>query len=369
MREICHLDAKLFEFLHSPPVLYDAQEIHTVVDHPRLEQATLIVFARTLSLAASLTVVATTAASAQAPAASTFSVPAWAFPNIAPELVAKAPFDSVVAIRVPRSSRTYTLAQVKNQFGPPDWHPSTHPKAPDVVALGRKPAGWACGYCHLLDGQGRSENATLAGLPVEYFTQQMVDIRSGARHSALKGWGPSQNMTNTVRDITDDEIATAARYFASMKAKPRYTVVERIQVPRTDEAGGLYAPKTDGTTEPLGARIIEVTTDLRRHEMRDAAETFISYVPRGSIARGRKIASSATTPTTSCVTCHGPALRGIGVVPPLAGRSPLYMLRQLVGFRTGARAGSTSAPMQAVVAQLEIDDMVAVAAYAGSLKP
>jgi cytochrome c553 len=327
----------------------------------------LIAFVRTLSLAAILAVVATSAAAAQG--APTFTVPTWAFPNIAPELGARAPFDSVAPIRVPRSSRTYTLAQVKNQFGPPDWHPATHPAAPDVVALGRRPTRWACGYCHLLDGQGRSENATLAGLPVEYFTQQMVDIRSGARHSALEGWGPSQNMTNVAKTITDEEIAIAARYFAGMKAKQRYAVVERTVVPRTVEAGGLYAPTTDGTTEPLGARILDVTTDLRRHEMRDAAETFISYVPQGSVARGRKLASSTTTPATSCVTCHGPALRGIGAVPPLAGRSPAYILRQLIGFRTGARAGGASAPMQAVTANLDLDDMIAVAAYAGSLKP
>ena len=315
-----------------------------------------------------LALIAAGTASAQT-STSTFTVPAWAFPNIAPALVAKPPFDSVAPIHVPKSAKTYTLAQVKNQFGPPDWHPATHPKAPDVVALGRRPAGWACGYCHLLDGQGRSENATLAGLSEEYITQQIADIRSGARHSAVPGWGPSQNMTNVVKDITDEEVAIAAKYFAGLKAKQRYKVVEATKVPRTDEAGGLYAPKTDGTTEPLGARIIEVTTDLRRHEMRDAAETFVSYVPVGSIARGRAIATSKTTPASACATCHGPQLRGVGDIPPLAGRSPLYILRQLVGFRTGARAGDTSAQMQVVVANLSIDDMIAAAAYAGSLKP
>jgi cytochrome c553 len=327
----------------------------------------VIVQPRTQFSAGALALALSSSLSAQT--ATTFTVPAWAFPNIAPALVSKPPFDSVVPIRVPNSAKTYTLAQVKNQFGPPDWHPTTHPKAPDVVALGRRPANWACGYCHLLDGQGRSENATLAGLSVEYFTQQIADIRSGERRSALVGWGPSQNMTNVVKDITDAEVAIAAKYFASIKAKPRYKVVERTQVPRTDEAGGLYAPKTDGSTEPLGARIIEVTTDLRRHEMRDAAETFISYVPPGSLARGRKLATSGTNPATSCVACHGPTLRGSGAVPPLAGRSPLYIVRQLVGFRTGARSGSTSEIMQGVASQLEIDDMIAAAAYAGSLKP
>ncbi len=327
----------------------------------------MIAFPRTLSFLAALTSVVTSAAAGQA--ATTFTVPAWAFPNIAPELVAKPPFDSVIPIRVPGSAKTHTLAQVKNTFGPPDWHPSSHPPAPDVVTLGKRPAQWACGYCHLPDGQGRSENATLAGLPIDYFTQQMEDIRSGERHSAVKGWGPSQNMTNAVRDITDEEIATAARYFASLRAKPRYTVVERARVPRTLEAGGLYARNPAGGTEPLGARIIDVTTDLRRHEMRDAAETFVVYVPVGSIARGRKLARSKSTPATSCIACHGPTLRGLAAAPPLAGRSPAYILRQLIGLRTGARAGATSELMQGVVSNLELDDMIAVAAYAGSLKP
>jgi cytochrome c553 len=198
----------------------------------------------------------------------------------------------------------------------------------------------------------------------------MADIRSGARKSALAGWGPSANMTNVALAVTDSEVEIAARYFASMKAKARYTVVESARVPLLNEAGGLYVAKGDRDAQLLGSRIIEVTTDLRRHELRDATETFISYVPPGSIARGRKIAPKPErTPSTSCVSCHGPALRGVGVIPPLAGRSPAYTLRQLVAFRTGARASSTSAPMQAVVAKLDIDDMIAVAAYAGSLRP
>jgi cytochrome c553 len=45
------------------------------------------------------------------------------------------------------------------------------------------------------------------------------------------------------------------------------------------------------------------------------------------------------------------------------------MLRQLVGFRTGARAGPGSTAMRQVASQLGLDDMIAVAAYAGSLRP
>jgi cytochrome c553 len=186
----------------------------------------------------------------------------------------------------------------------------------------------------------------------------------------VDGWGPSVRMTDAADSITDADLAEAARYFARMKAKPRFKVVERADVPTTYEAGGLYAIRPGTETEALGHRIIEVTESLERHELRDAATTFVAYVPLGSIAAGRKIATApSTTPVTTCTKCHGPGLRGIGVVPPIAGRSPTYLFRQLYGFKSGHRTGAASAPMQAAVATLSVDDMIAVAAYAGSLRP
>jgi len=56
-------------------------------------------------------------------------------------------------------------------------------------------------------------------------------------------------------------------------------------------------------------------------------------------------------------------------VPPLAGRLPSYLLRQLIAFRTGARASPAGASMRDVVATLGIGDMIAAAAYAGSREP
>ena len=306
----------------------------------------------------------------QAPNPAPFIVPAWAFPTISPEIASKPPFDSVLRLRLPRSANAFTLAQLKNFYMAADWYPGAHPTMPEIVAHGRKPGPFACGYCHLADGQGRSENATLAGLPVEYFERQVADMRAGTRRSALEGWGPSANMSLAARSVTDSEVGIAARYFASLRATKRYTVIERARIPATYEAGGLYSVRSGADSQPIGARIIEITRDLHRHELRDPSETFIAYVPPGSIARGRRIATmSSTIPPTSCVTCHGPALRGVGVIPPLAGRSPSYILRQLVGFRTGSRSASTSVPMQSVVAALDLDDMIAVAAYAGSLRP
>ena len=120
----------------------------------------------------------------------------------------------------------------------------------------------------------------------------------------------------------------------------------------------------------MGRRIIEITESAERHELRDAAAAFIAYVPPGSIAAGKRIATTlGGAPVRACVTCHGPRLLGVGAVPPIAGRSPSYLFRQLLNFRNGARAASTSAPMQVVAGAMSLDDMIAVTAYAGSLRP
>jgi cytochrome c553 len=305
------------------------------------------------------------------PADDTFVVPQWAFPTTTPGLpAAKPPYDTITALHVPHSTRSFTLAQVKDPLNPPDWFPHSHAPAPDVVIHARKEITIACGVCHLPDGQGRSENATIVGLPTDYFLRQLTDMRDSSRHSAVAGWAPSARMSMVTTKITDEEARAAARYFGAMRAKRRYRVLERATIPATFEAGGLRAAKAGIDSEPIAGRLVEVSDDIGRHELRDAGETFTTFVPPGSIARGRRMALIAPRASaTRCATCHGSTLRGAGVVPPLAGRSPAYVLRQLIGFKSGARAGRTSAAMQRVTSQLTLDDMIALAAYAGSRKP
>ena len=90
--------------------------------------------------------------------------------------------------RVPGSEASFTVAQTRDAFNPPDWHPAGHPPMPVAVANGRKPEMRACGFCHLTNGQGRPENASLAGLPAEYIIRQMADFKSGARKSRSRRW-------------------------------------------------------------------------------------------------------------------------------------------------------------------------------------
>jgi len=237
------------------------------------------------------------------------------------------------------------------------------------VAQGRRPEVYACGYCHTPGGQGRPENASLAGLPAQYILQQVADFKSGSRRSAGPDtFLPFGLMTQVAVHATESEVATAAAYFARQHLRSRVRVIERDRVPRSRVVGWVYTAVPPGD-EPLGERLMEFAPDAARHEHRDDAMQYLAYVPVGSVRRGRGIALSAAHPALPCVGCHGQLLQGAGLVPRLAGRSPTYLLRQLLAFKTGTRAGAGAAPMQAVTANMTLAEMIDVVAYAASLKP
>lgn len=297
-----------------------------------------------------------------------FEVPRWAFPlSTPPFTAARAPFDSVRRLTLPGSSQSFTMAQIRNTYGVPDWFPESHPAMPDPVGRGRGRKSQACAYCHLADGQGRSENATLAGLPADYIVHQVRAFRDRTRQEAVKDWPFAVTMARVADSVSDADLDVAAKYFASIRPRPRYKVLERDTIQRSFEIGGLRALDPAGGVEALGNRIVEITESLEGHEMRDPRTGFISYVPVGSIERGRRIATAggAGAPN-ACVTCHGTSLLGMAQAPLIAGRSPAYVLRQLIAFRTGARNDEASGPMRTVAARLSLDDMIAVAAYVGS---
>ena len=92
-------------------------------------------------------------------------------------------------------------------------------------------------------------------------------------------------------------------------------------------------------------------------------------MPPGSIARGHTLASGGVDGILACTSCHGADLRGVANVPPLAGRSPTYLTRQLVQVTLGHRQGKALQPMQQVVSHLTLKAMISAAAYAATLKP
>jgi cytochrome c553 len=306
-------------------------------------------------------------------------VPDWLFPPGRPPSGA-APADNVKLIHVPNSEAAFTAAQLTNLFFVPDWHPATHGPMPEVVAHGRPPSVFACGYCHMPTGQGRPENAPLAGLPAQYIIQQIADFKSGARRGAPQDYLPSAAMVQIARNLSPTDLSAAADYFAAQRITRRTRVVETARVPKTNAVGWIYVAEAKGATEPLGQRLLEMTHDLELHERRADGLLYVAYVPFGSIGRGKSLAQPAASSThaagtlaqaagTGCIACHGEGLHGVGLVPPLAGRSPTYILRQLVAFKTGARAGPAGEPMKAVVANMKLNNMIDAAAYASSLQP
>ena len=295
--------------------------------------------------------------------------PPWAYtvnPPPTPGAKPAAPVDPSPR-SVPGTTVTFTIAQTRDAYNPPDWHPNDHPPMPQAVAHGRPKEMRACGFCHLTNGQGRPENASLAGLPAAYIVQQMADFKSGARKSAEPRMGPPNAMIQDAKAATDDEITEAAAYFSSFPFKKWIRVVEAKEVPRTRIAGSMHVP-TEGT-EALGQRIIEMPEDLSRTELRDGASGFVAYVPVGSIAKGESLVKTGAGKTVACGTCHGNDLKGLGPIPPLAGRSPSYTVRALFDLQQGVRKGPWSPLMKAAVEKLTVDDMIAIAAYTSSREP
>jgi cytochrome c553 len=302
---------------------------------------------------------------AAAPAPAAEGPPAWAYPVNPPDLKPRAE-DGVVR-RVPESSAVYSVTQLRDRFIAPVWHPGDHPPLPQVVAEGRKPNVFACGFCHRADGPGGPENASLAGLPAAYIVQQMADYKSGARKTSV----PKRNielMISLAKDATDAEVNAAAAYFSSLKPRSNIRVVETDTVPKTSVAGWFLAASTGGDREPIGQRIIEVPEDVERFENRDTRARFVAYVPVGSLAKGAAlVGTGGGGKTLQCSICHGPDLRGLGGTPSIAGRSPSYVVRQLYDIQNGARAGTAAQLMKGAVANLAVEDMASIAAYLASL--
>jgi cytochrome c553 len=287
--------------------------------------------------------------------------PDWAFP-VSDKVLPPAQDDGK-AKTAPGSTKTYTRAQIDDLFNPPDWYPDLHPPMPPVVAHGNGTTVRACGACHLPTGTGHDESAYLAGLPAAYLSRQMADYKSGDRQG-------SGTMIAIAKAITAAEVQEAAQYFAALKPRPWIRVVETDTVPKTYiGAGNKRLRRPEGGSEPIGHRIIEIPENEEVVLNRDPRLGFIAFVPKGSIAKGRALVTTGGGKTLPCAICHGPNLQGLGEVPPIAGRQANYIVRQLWSIQNGERSGNSAALMQAVVAKLSIDDMLAIAAYTASRTP
>ncbi len=287
--------------------------------------------------------------------------PSWAYP-VADKEQPPAP-DGNSPRRVPGSALTYKVKEIDNLFEPPIWFPENYVGMPRVVQYGAPPNVRACAACHLSSGQGHPESGHLSGLSAGYFKQQIADYRSGNRVDLV--W-----MTKMAQAMTDKDVNEAAEWFAKLKPIPWVKVVETDTIPKSYFNKSRKRLALPEGTEPLGDRIAEFPQDPERVLNRDPYAGFIAYVPKGSVAKGQALVTQGGGgATVMCIACHGVNLKGAADIPRIAGVSPLYTVRQLYAFKTGARKGVHAAQMQPVVANLTPNDITAIAAYLGGLAP
>jgi cytochrome c553 len=195
--------------------------------------------------------------------------------------------------------------------------------------------------------------------------RQMAEFKAGTR----KGMR-APVMIGFAKNLTDEEIKTAADYFSSMKYPKWYKVVEGDMVPKSYVGkGAMRFAVENGGMEPIGNRIIELPQNDESAESRDPRVGFVAHVPTGSVKKGENIVTTGGGKAVPCTICHGPDLKGLGDVPPIVGRSPMYIYRQLNDIKIGTREGSMTPLMKGVVANLSDEDMVAIAAYLVSKDP
>ncbi len=339
-------------------------------------------------------------ASPQTPA----DLPLWAYGWVTPDQTApkvpkpqpvRLPADDNVLLRIPGSSVAIKPSLFRRARGDegvkevPDWAPETHDPMPDIVRFGRSVRNSrgelmegedggirGCGVCHSATGIGRPENAGPAGLPLAYILQQLDDFRHGLRLTADPKKENGFRMASFAKLMTPEESRAAAQYFSSLPFPPTTKVIETDTVPKTYAAGGMFEV-LDGPhagTEPIGERIIEVAEYPELTALRAPNAGYIAYAPVGSLKKGEALVARG-----QCVSCHGRDLGGnapgaprvkLGrLAPPLAGRSPTYLVRQLYELKIGTRRGVMSRFMRPVVADLSTLDMLNIAAYVGSLAP
>ncbi|SIS13573.1 cytochrome c oxidase, cbb3-type, subunit III [Aquipseudomonas alcaligenes] len=163
-----------------------------------------------------------------------------------------------------------------------------------------------CGACHGADGNSAAPNfPKLAGQGEKYLLKQLHDVKSGKRQIV--------EMTGMLTNLSDQDLADIAAYFASQKMSV-------------------------GAADP-------------------------ALVEHGeALFRGGKLAEGMP----ACTGCHSPDGAGLAAAgyPKLGGQHSQYVAKQLTDFREGNRTNDGDAMiMRAIAAKLSNKDIQAVSSY------
>ena len=168
----------------------------------------------------------------------------------------------------------------------------------------------ACTACHGPQGRAAPDGyyPRLAGKPVGYLYNQLLNFKEGRRHYGL--------MTQLIDPLTDAYLLEMAQYFSA-----------------------LEVPYPAPTPSPASA-------DVLRHGHTLALQ--------GDAARK----------VPACVQCHGQAMTGVTPnIPGLLGLPRDYLNAQLGAWKAGQRRAHAPDCMNDVVARLSLEDINAVASW------
>lgn len=290
----------------------------------------------------------------------------WAYPMQPPDFKPLPP-DSVHTAEGADPSMKLTMRQINNGFGPPDWFPKEHAPMPDIVAHGQKPHVPACMLCHLPNGNGHPESASVSGLSVKYIIDQMHAFKNGDRENIR-----APAMIEMAYAISEKDLREAAKYFAAIPRSQQkwIRVVETSRAPANHVGGGGARFFDKGAeTVPVPPDMIYEVAENEQVELRNQHAGFVDYVPVGSLAKGRIVAMGNHGQMRTCASCHGEDYRGHDDAPRLAGRGAYYLIRQLADMKAGYRKGPALGKMKDVVSKLSDADILNVAAYMASRTP
>jgi cytochrome c553 len=290
----------------------------------------------------------------------------WAYP-VGPQGLKSPDPATVFTATGADPSIKYSFRQITDSFGPPDWYPKEHPAMPGIAAHGQKPHVPACILCHLPNGNGHPESASVSGLTAKYIVEQMHAFRDGDRQNIR-----APAMAEMAYVISEKDLRTAAEYFAKIpKSQQKWIrVVETANAPanHVGAGGARFLDKGTATIAVAPDMIYEVAEN-DEVELRNDHVGFVDYVPMGSLAKGRTVAMGNRGQMRTCGSCHGDDYRGHEDAPRLAGRSAYYLIRQLADMRAGYRKGAALGKMKDIVPKLSDADILNVAAFMASKAP
>jgi len=183
--------------------------------------------------------------------------------------------------------------------------PAATPKAD--LAKGQALSTSVCAACHTSDGsRGSPANPILQGQHPEYLAKQLADFKAGKRTNPI--------MQGMAAPLSDADMTNVSAFYAGKQAKPG------------------FAKHKD--TVALGEKIY-----------------------RGGIPDKH---------VPACAGCHSPTGAGIPAqYPRLGGQHADYIAAQLQAFRDHKRLNN--APMQQISAQMNNEEIAAVADYIAGL--